>query len=152
MQETQSNKILIVDDEPYICDIVSRWLQDEGYECVSAANVDEAWKILEEDTFSLMLLDIMMPEKPGMVLLYKIREKQLDVAVIIVTGLDSGGVATEVLECGAYAFVTKPLDRDEIVFNVVSALQRREEMLQVRDRQKFLEEEIRELKRGKRKA
>jgi len=148
MQETQSTKILIVDDEHYIRDIVSRWLKDEGYECVSAANVDEAWKILEEDTFSLMLLDIMMPDKAGVVLLYKIREKHMDIAVIMISGLDPG-IAKDTLELGAYTYLTKPFDQVDVVINVASALKRREEMLQARDRQKFLEEEIRELKRGK---
>ena len=148
MQDGQSTKILIVDDEHYICDIVSRWLEDEGYECVSAANVDEAWKILEDDTFSLILLDIMMPEKAGVVLLHKIREKHMDVAVIMISGLDPG-VAKETLALGAHTFLTKPFDQVDIVINVASALKRREEMLQARDRQKFLEEEIRELKRGR---
>jgi len=150
MQETQSTKILIVDDEHYIRDIVSRWLKDEGYECVSAANVDEAWKILEEDTFSLMLLDIMMPDKAGVVLLYKIREKHMDIAVIMISGLDPG-IAKDTLELGAYTYLTKPFDQVDVVINVASALKRREEMLQARDRQKLLEEEIRELKSSKRK-
>jgi len=150
MPDGQSTKILIVDDEHSIRDIASRWLKDEGYQRVSAANVDEAWKTLEEDTFSLMLLDIMMPEKAGIVLLHKIREKHMDVAVIMISGVDPG-VAKETLELGAYTYLTKPFDRVDVVINVASALMRREEMLQARDRQKFLEEEIRELKRGKKK-
>ena len=150
MQDGQSTKILIVDDEHYICDIVSRWLEDEGYECVSAANVDEAWKTLEEDTFSLMLLDIILPEKAGIVLLHKIREKHMDVAVIMISGMEPG-IAKDTLELGAYTYLTKPFEQVDVVINVASALKRREEMLQARDRQKFLEEEIRELKRGKRK-
>ena len=150
MPESQSTKVLIVDDEHYIRDIVSRWLEDEGYECVSAANVDEAWKILEEDTFSLMLLDIMMPEKAGIVLLHKIREKHMDVAVIMISGMDPG-VAQETLELGAQTYLTKPFDRVDIVINVASELKHREENLQARARQRFLEKEIRELKRGKSK-
>jgi len=150
MQESQSTKVLVVDDEHYIRDIVSRWLEDEGYECVTAANVDEAWKILEEDTFSLMLLDIILPEKAGVVLLHQIREKHMDVAVIMISGMEPGG-AKETLELGAYTYLTKPFDRVDVVINVASALKRREEMLQARDRQKLLEEEIRELKRGKSK-
>ena len=150
MQETQSTKILIVDDEPHIRDIVSRWLKDEDYECVSAANVDEAWKILEEDTFSLMILDIMMPEKAGIVLLHKIRGQHMDVAVIMISGMEPG-IFKETLELGAYAYLAKPFDRVDVVINVASALKRREEVLQARDRQKSLEEEIRELKRGKSK-
>ncbi len=74
----------------------------------------------------------------------------MDVAVIIISGMEPG-IAKDTLELGAYTFLTKPLDQFDVVINVASALKRREEMLQARDRQKFLEEEIRELKRGKRK-
>ena len=150
MQDGQSTKILIVDDEHYIRDIVSRWLEDEGYQCVSAANVDEAWKTLEEDTFSLMLLDIILPEKAGIVLLHKIREKHMDVAVIMISGMEPG-IAKDTLKLGAYTYLTKPFDQVDVVINVASALKRREDMLQARDHQKLLEEEIRELKRGKSK-
>ena len=148
MQETQSTKILVVDDEPHIRDIVSRWLQPEGYECVTAANVDEAWKILEENTFSLMLLDIRMPEKSGIVLLHRMREKHMDVAVIMISGVEPG-IAKDTLELGACMCLTKPFDKVDVVINVASALKRRKEMLKVRDCQKRLEEEIRELKFGK---
>ncbi len=149
MQDSQSTKILIVDDEPFIRDIVSRWLQDEGHECVSAANVAEAWKLLEKDTFSLMLLDIMMPEQAGIVLLHRMREKLMDVAVVMISGMDPEGMAEHTLEFGAHTYLPKPFDKVDIVINVASALKRREEMLQVRNRQKRLEDEIRELKSEK---
>jgi DNA-binding NtrC family response regulator len=148
MLDSPLTKILVVDDEPFIRDIVSRWLQDEGHECVTAANVEEAWKILEEDTFSLMLLDIMMPEEVGIVLLHKIREKQMDLAVIMISGVEPG-IAKDTLELGAYMYLTKPFDKVDVVINVASALKRREEMLKARDCQKRLEDEIRELKSEK---
>ena len=72
----------------------------------------------------------------------------MDIAVIMISGLDPG-IAKDTLELGAYTYLTKPFDQVDVVINVASALKRREEMLQARDRQKFLEEEIRELKRGK---
>jgi DNA-binding NtrC family response regulator len=140
MQDSESSKILIVDDEPFIRDIVSRWLQDERYECVSAASVDEAWKMLEEDTFSLVLLDIMMPEQAGIVLLHRMRERNMDVAVVMISGLEPDGMVEHTLECGAYTYLTKPFDKVDVVINVASALKRREEMLQAQDRQKRLEE------------
>ncbi len=134
-------KILIVDDEPAIRDILSRWLANEGYECVTAANVDEGWKLLTENGISLILLDIMMPEQPGVILLHKIREKHLDVAIIMVTSMDAAGFAEETLELGAYAYISKPCDQDVIVLNVGSALKRREEI-------KALKDQLQELKSG----
>jgi DNA-binding response OmpR family regulator len=149
MQDSQSTQILIVDDEPHICDLVSRWLQDKGYECVTAANVDEAWKLLQEDTFSLILLDIMMPEKAGVVLLHKMRERHMDVAVVMISGMDPEGMAEHTLEFGAHTYLPKPFDKVDIVVNVASALKRREEMLIAREHEKQLENEIRKLKAEK---
>ena len=142
MTDSQPVKILIVDDEPPICDILSRWLEAEGYHCVSAANVEEAWKRLEEESFSLLLLDIMMPEKPGVVLLEMAREQHPEVAVIMVTGLDERNTAIDILRRGAYGYIMKPFDRDEIIINVANALQRRKAMLLARDYQQRLEEEV----------
>ena len=141
MTQKTPTKILIVDDERSICDILSKWLTGEGYQCVTAANVEEGWKLLAENGFSLVLLDIMMPEKPGVVLLHKIREKHLDVAIIMVTGLDAAGFAKETLELGAYAYISKPCNQDVIALNVASALKHREQI-------KALKDQLQELKSG----
>ncbi len=133
MTQKTPTKILIVDDEPSICDLFSRWLTGEGYECVTAADVDEGWKLLTENGISLILLDIMMPEQPGVILLHKIREKHLDVAIIMVTSMDATGFAEETLELGAYAYISKPCDQDVIVLNVASALKRREQIRALKD-------------------
>lgn len=143
-----ATKILIVDDEFYIRDILSQWLTEEGYECVTAGNVDEACKLLTENSFSLALLDMMMPEKPGTVILHRLREDHPQVAVLMVTALDDPGISAETHRLGAYGYITKPFDRDEIVGNIASALRRREEMLQAGESQKRLEQELRELKSG----
>lgn len=86
-----------------------------------------------------------MPGQPGVVLLYKIKEAHLDVAVIMATGMDTGGFANETLELGAYAYVCKPFNRDVIVLNVVSALQDREQI-------KALKDQLQELKSGKKRS
>jgi putative two-component system response regulator len=143
-----ATKILIVDDEFYIRDILSQWLTEEGYECVTAGNVDEACKLLTENSFSLALLDMMMPEKPGTVILHRLREDYPQVAVLMVTALDDPGISAETHRLGAYGYITKPFDRDEIVGNISSALRRREEMRQAGESQKRLEQELRELKSG----
>ena len=74
----------------------------------------------------------------------------MDVAVIMISGMEPG-IAKDTLKLGAYTYLTKPFDQVDVVINVASALKRREDMLQARDHQKLLAEEIRELKRGKSK-
>ena len=148
MTQKSATKIIIVDDEFYIRDILSQWLTEEGYECVTAGNVDEACKLLTEHSFSLALLDIMMHEKPGTVILQGLREDQPQVAVLMVTALDDPGIVAETDRFGASGYITEPFDRDEITGNVASALRRREEILQAGESQMRLEQELRELKSG----
>ncbi len=128
MPENPPAKILIVDDERYIRDILSRWLEAEGYHCVTAANADAALKLLKANNISLILLDIMMPEQPGTVILHRVRERNPDVAFLVVSALDRRGMAADTFALGADGYITKPFDRDEIAHHVASALQRREEI------------------------
>ena len=135
MTQEKSTQILIVDDEPYIRDILSRWLTGEGYHCITAADVDTAWELLAGNNIGLILLDMMIPEKSGLVLLHKVRKSHPDVIVLMISALNRQKLVTGTLELGAYGYITKPFDRDEIVDGVASALLHREEMLQARDSQ-----------------
>ncbi|MDA2938656.1 response regulator [Acidobacteria bacterium AH-259-A15] len=143
MTDSQPVKILIVDDEPHVRDILSRWLEAEGYECVTAACAEEAWKILERESFSLLVLDVMMPGKSGIELLAMTKKRWPDVAAIMVTALDDRLTAMDTLRHGAYEYVTKPYDRNKIVINVANALERRRLLLTERDYQHRLQEEVR---------
>ncbi len=133
-QRTPTN-ILIVDDEPYIRDILSRLLADKGYHCVTAANCNDAWTLLTANNIALILMDIMMQQKSGIALFHKVRKEHPNVAVIMVSALDRPKLITGMLELGAYGYLTKPFDGDEVVNHVASALQRREEKLLARDTQ-----------------
>lgn len=135
MTQEKSTRILIVDDEPYIRDILSRWLTGKGHHCITAANVDTALEFLAENNIGLILLDMMIPEKSGLVLLHKVRKNHPDVIVLMVSALDRPKLVTGTLELGAYGYINKPFDRDEILDHVASALQHREEMLLARDSQ-----------------
>ena len=135
MTQKTPAKILIVDDEPDIREILSTFLADEGYHCVTAANVDAALKLLTANNISLILLDLMMPRKSGVAMLHKVREQYPDVVVLVVSGLDRPKLIKGILELGAYGYITKPFDGDEVVNHVASALQRREEKLMARDAQ-----------------
>ncbi len=70
-----------------------------------------------------------MQPKSGIVMFHKARKEHPDVGVLVVSGLDRPKLVSEMLELGAYGYITKPFDRDEIAHHVASALQRREESL-----------------------
>ncbi|HMK36445.1 MAG TPA: HD domain-containing phosphohydrolase [Desulfomonilaceae bacterium] len=124
MPDTKA-KILVVDDEPHIGELLSRWLIAEGYWCRTATNGDEAVKILEAEKFHLVVTDIIMPGLSGIDLLMIVRSSFPDVAVILVTAVEDRKTAIYALELGAYGYVIKPFDRNEILINVASALERR---------------------------
>ncbi|MBI5556056.1 MAG: response regulator [Deltaproteobacteria bacterium] len=120
------HKVLIVDDEEVICDTFSRLLIYAGYECQTAANGREALKLLEQQEFSLMLSDINMPVMSGIDLLRKTVEKYGDLAVLMISGVDDRDVAINCLEIGAYGYIIKPVQMNELVINVANALHRRD--------------------------
>ncbi|MCH7569987.1 MAG: response regulator, partial [Deltaproteobacteria bacterium] len=148
MPENPPAKILIVDDESYIREILSRWLEAAGYQCVTVANAEDAWKMLSINDallvgFTLLIADILMPGKSGIELLALVGKEHPDVAVIMVTGVDDRTTAIESLRLGAYGYVIKPLDENDLIINVTNALERRRLVLQARQYQEFLEEEVR---------
>ena len=115
-------KVLVVDDEVYIREIVSRWLMKDGYECLTADNANRALEILAAENISLMISDIMMPGMSGLELLSLAKQKYRDLAVIMATAVDDRQVGTQALEQGAYGYVIKPLDRNEVLINVANGL------------------------------
>lgn len=123
--ENGAAKILVVDDEPNICDLLSRWLTSEGYECTTALSGQAALDYLQGDRFHLVVSDIMMPGMSGVDLLTVIKPLFPDVAVIMVTAVDDRNTAILTLELGAYGYIIKPFDRNEILINVANALERR---------------------------
>jgi putative two-component system response regulator len=123
--ENHAAKILVVDDEPNICDLLSRWLTSEGYECMTALSGQAALDYLQSDEFHLVVSDIMMPGMSGVDLLTVIKPLFPEVAVIMVTAVDDRNTAILTLELGAYGYIIKPFDRNEILINVANALERR---------------------------
>jgi CheY-like chemotaxis protein len=121
----EPSNILIVDDEPFICQILARYLTTEGYFCRTASGGEEALEVLESDKFHLVLMDVMMPGISGIDLLNLIRPLDPDMAVLMVTVLDDKDAETLCAKLGAYAYIIKPFERNEILINVANALERR---------------------------
>jgi len=144
MAEDEAGKILVVDDEPDVREIIRRWLVREGYTCRTAADANEALDCLRRGGFALVVSDIMMPGLSGLDLLERVGRDYPDVAVVMVTALDDRDTAVRALELGAYGYVIKPFERNELLIAVVNALERRRLTLQSRDYERLLEEQVRE--------
>jgi putative two-component system response regulator len=144
MVEPAQTRVLVVDDEPYVREILRRWLEEEGYRCAQAANAEEALEALRADDYHLLISDIRMPGLSGLELLVRIRAQLPDVAVIMVTAVDDRSTAVTALELGAYGYVIKPFGRNEVLINIANALERRRLDLAGRDYQQLLEEEVRQ--------
>ena len=116
--------ILVVDDEESLREVVSRKLQTEGYKCVLVTNGEDALTAMSTQHFDLVLSDIKMPGMSGMELLSHIREENADMAVIMLTAVSSMETAVEAMKLGAYDYVIKPFETDDLVMRVSRALER----------------------------
>jgi len=99
------DRILIVDDEEVICNILARRLTREGYSCVAAHNGKEALNHFYKDNFSLIISDIKMPEMDGIELLKKVKAVHPNMLVIMVTAYPEIDLALEAMRLGAYDFI-----------------------------------------------
>jgi EAL domain-containing protein (putative c-di-GMP-specific phosphodiesterase class I)/CheY-like chemotaxis protein len=115
-------RVLVVDDEPYIVGSFTRLLQAEGYEVESANSGDEGLAKVQSGKFDVVVSDILMPRMDGMMLLRCIREKDLDVPVILLTGAPSMESAMKAVNYGAMRYLTKPVDPVEILTSVQRAM------------------------------
>ncbi|MEA1967060.1 MAG: sigma-54 dependent transcriptional regulator, partial [Thermodesulfobacteriota bacterium] len=118
-------QILVVDDEKDMTVLIKRILEP-AFNCqvTMAFSAHEAQNILEQEEFDLMLCDIRMPGMDGFDLLDHVKEYYSDLTVVMITAFGSIDVAVKVIKKGAYDFVSKPFDQDEIIFKVKNALER----------------------------
>ena len=137
--ETQG-KLLIVDDELSVRDSLGKWFCEEGYEIGTAENAGDALTRMAENKWDLALLDIKMHGTDGIELQRRLHELDPALIVIMMTGYASVETAVTALKNGAYDYVSKPLDPDEIAHLVKKALaHRRAEQENVRLRETVAE-------------
>lgn len=134
------SKVLVVDDEPQILLLVSRFLQREGYEVETASGGKEALERLAETPFVLVLSDLKMPHLDGIALLEQVRELYPDTIFILMTAFGTIDSAVSVLRRGAYDYLTKPLDLEDLVSTVARALEHRRVVTQNKRLMEFLQE------------
>lgn len=120
--KSDQKKILVVDDEVPICEILAQFLNKKGYEVFTAASGEEALDILSASPVDLVVTDIKMPGISGVDLLKYIKENQQSVPVLITTGFPTLDTAIEALKLGAYDYLTKPFHLEEIGEKVKRAM------------------------------
>ncbi|MDP3015684.1 MAG: response regulator, partial [Deltaproteobacteria bacterium] len=117
------DRILIVDDEEVICNVLDRRLTREGYFCTTAHNGKEALNHFYKNSFSLIISDMKMPEMTGIELLQKVKAIDPKMKMIMVTAYPDIDLAVDAMRLGAYDFIIKPADLDLIVMSVKKALE-----------------------------
>lgn len=122
-EAVEKKNILVVDDEKEIAELIEIHLMSQDYNVTKAKNGIEAIKLLEENHFDLVLLDVMMPKMDGKETLKKIREKY-NIPVIMVTAKTSEKDKVEGLTLGADDYVTKPIKPLELIARVKAQLRR----------------------------
>jgi two-component system response regulator AtoC len=144
-------QILIVDDEPAICDLLEDDLTEHGYVCTAALDGREAVAKLEKEEFDIVLLDIKMPRMSGLEVLKRIRADGHSTAVIMITCVNSIDTVATALKLGACDYIIKPFDLDEVSSNIRRLLETKKHLPKEEGHQASMyigrEEETRRFKR-----
>ena len=111
---TEQPKILIVDDEQIVRESLTNWLKEDGYQVEAAAEGTEALRKIADQPYHIVLLDLKMPGLNGIQVLQAIKKDFADTEVILMTAYGSVHTAVEAIKAGAYDYIVKPFDPEEV--------------------------------------
>jgi putative nucleotidyltransferase with HDIG domain len=134
--------ILVVDDEEAIREVVSTMLESRGYSCTAVSNGRAAQECVRRQTPDLVLSDMIMPEMDGIKLLDWLRNHDPEVPVIMVTAIHDISTALEAIRRGAYDYILKPFEKDQLFLGVGRALQHRRLVLENKSYQLNLQQQV----------
>ncbi len=134
--------VLVVDDEDGIRQALTRFLTRLGYDVQAASNAKEALQLLPAHHPQAMLCDIRMPETSGVELLPKVLAQDPDLAVLMLTAIDEPRTAIECLKLGAYDYLIKPVDLEELELSLQHALRQRQLEVDRRELEQWLAREV----------
>src|SRR6266576_2935940 len=136
--KTRDIRVLVVDDEPMMTDSLKRHLADEGYAVDTAASGAEAIDMFDGGAHHLAICDVQLPDMDGLTLLRHMKDAKPKTEVIVVTGYGSVQTAVEAIKAGAFYFVEKPFDFEELLPLAEKALERRELMAETENMRRQL--------------
>jgi DNA-binding NtrC family response regulator len=108
-------RILVVDDDSIVLESCKRIFESADIDAVLVGSAKEALDILSRQEFDLMLVDVIMPEYDGILLMGTVREQKPDMPIIVMTGYSTPEVMTRGRHAGATYFIAKPFDPDELI-------------------------------------
>ena len=108
-------KILVVDDDPVVLKSCKRVLTEECVQVTLANSVKEALENLADKSFSLLLVDVKMPEEDGLFLMELLREKKIDIPILVMSGYPTEETISRITALGAGHFIAKPFTPDELL-------------------------------------
>ncbi len=123
-----SRKIMVVDDEQNIREIISEFLQEVGYSVTLAVDGMDALEKVAYEQFDLYIIDVYMPRMGGLDLITKLKEIQPLAVIVVTTGYSSIDIAIKAIRTGAYHYLTKPIQADELLKVVESGIQHATEL------------------------
>lgn len=123
-------RVLVVDDEENITEVVSLFLKSKGYFVTTAKNGEEALKILKEDYYDLVISDVRMPKMDGLALLNEIKKLKGNIVTIMLTGFATIDTAVDAMKLGAFDYVVKPFSINEILNAVKRADEKFRDMIE----------------------
>ncbi len=141
-------KVLVVDDDEAMCETLTDILQEKGYKTDIARDGRGALEKLEEKSFNLVLIDIKLPDISGTEVLKKVKEMQPDAVAIIITAYASLQTSVEALNEGAYAYIMKPLNMDEVLANIREGLEKQHLRIENRRLKEFNENIVQSMAEG----
>ena len=143
-KKPEPSRILIVDDELSVRELLAEGLETFGYRTRMAAGADAAYRMIQEEQPHLVLSDIDMPGKTGLELLDQVKKLNPDIEVVMVTGVIDADIAINSIRQGATDYVTKPFNLEEVRIVVDRTLEKRRLVLENRAYQQELEIKVEE--------
>ena len=119
---SESGRILIVDDEPLIRDALAFKLTKEGYFVETAEDGEKAIEILDQESFDIIISDVMMPFVSGFELLQILKERGTEAPILMLTSLNSESAIHKALDLGADDFMTKPFSPKDLSIRIKKLL------------------------------
>jgi DNA-binding response OmpR family regulator len=120
--EYKEDKILVVDDDPKICELLEKFLVKKGFQPITALNAEDGLEKVRKEKPKLVLLDIKLPGMDGLVALKKIREADENIGVIMITGVEDQTIAQQAIDSGAYDYIVKPFDLDYLEISLLTKI------------------------------
>lgn len=120
-----SSKILVIDDDTAFCVMLKTFLQKKGFDVTNAFNGQEAEEEINKQIFDVVLTDLRLPDSDGLKILKLVKETSLDTQVILMTGYTDIKTAVDAIKTGAFDYVGKPINPDEILHTIGQALNRK---------------------------